>query len=76
MNNSNQIKKPNMERISEAAYGIVSILKVLGPLNRHLSGDVPIEDKTVLEIANRNLTGGLQSALQVLATTILDLSEE
>lgn len=78
MNSNTQTKTqaPNMERISNAAYGIVSILKLLGPLNRHVLGEVPIDDAVILEVASGYVIGGLETAIRELAITILDLSAE
>lgn len=65
----------NRERVSRAAYGISSICQLLGVIHRHQSGEVLIENEEFMGIAGRYISGGLETAIMELSTTIQNLTE-
>jgi ABC-type transport system involved in cytochrome c biogenesis ATPase subunit len=65
----------NRERISNAAYGITSLCRILAVVNRHNAGEVEIENEELLAVTNRYVSGGLEAAIIELSTTIQYLTE-
>jgi len=65
----------NKERVCRSAHGISSICQLLGVIRRHQTGEVPIEDAAFLGVSGGFISGGLESAIMELCTTIVSLTE-